>query len=161
MGQGYALRWEVETFYRQGKSRLELDQLKRLRKKVRVKVVVLCALIRASVAMQARCHARISGAGYDEDVRLNPELWTLVNTIMAGVVGVHCPLPCKRVVEVMCVQREGSGAPERPCRCLDELLIGHVERLMGPQMVGVQELDPCRGPLGQYHGVKRALVRAA
>ena len=78
VGQGYALRWEVETFYRLGKSGLGLDQVKRLRMKVRVKIVVLCALIRASVAMQARCHARISRSGDSEDVRLNPELWTLV-----------------------------------------------------------------------------------
>ena len=71
VGQGYRLRWEVELFYRLGKSGLGLSQLKHYRHAVRVKILALCALIRASVAMQACCEGRVS----NRHVRLNMERW--------------------------------------------------------------------------------------
>jgi hypothetical protein len=58
IGVFYRLRWDVELFYRLGKSGLGLDWVRKLKKGHRVKIVVRAALCRASVAMQARCATR-------------------------------------------------------------------------------------------------------
>lgn len=52
----YRLRWEVETFYKTGKSGLGLDELT-TRKPHIVRTLIKAALVRASIAMQAKCEA--------------------------------------------------------------------------------------------------------
>lgn len=52
----YRLRWEVETFYKTGKSGLGLNELPSTKPHI-VRTLVKAALIRASIAMQAKCEA--------------------------------------------------------------------------------------------------------
>lgn len=61
----YRLRWEVETFYKTGKSGLGLDELRSSKPHI-VTTIVHAALIRASVAMQAKREA---------ETRLSPGRW--------------------------------------------------------------------------------------
>ena len=52
----YRLRWEVETYYKTGKSGLGLDELPSRQPHI-VRTLVKAALVRASLAMQAKCEA--------------------------------------------------------------------------------------------------------
>ena len=52
----YRLRWEVETFYKTGKSGLGLDEITS-RKPHIVRILVKGALVRSTIAMQAKCEA--------------------------------------------------------------------------------------------------------
>ena len=74
IAQLYRLRWEVETFYKTAKSGLGLDELPTTKPHI-VRTLVRAALIRASLAMQAKCEA-------DKHAQLgrwiNPKLWTSV-----------------------------------------------------------------------------------
>jgi IS4 transposase len=56
VAQAYRLRWEVETYYKTGKSGFGLDELPS-RKPHIVRTLVKAALVRASIAMQAKRRA--------------------------------------------------------------------------------------------------------
>ena len=56
VAQLYRLRWEVETFYKAAKSGLGLHELASTKPHI-VRTLVKAALIRASIAMQAKCAA--------------------------------------------------------------------------------------------------------
>ena len=70
----YRLRWEVETFYKLGKSGLGLHEL-RSRKAHIVELMVRSALIRASIAMQAKLEAE---KRLPIGVWMNPLQWLTV-----------------------------------------------------------------------------------
>lgn len=70
----YRLRWEVETFYKTAKSGLGLNELSSSKKHV-VELLVRAALIRASLAMQAKTKA---AATLPRAAWINPGQWLTV-----------------------------------------------------------------------------------
>ena len=70
----YRLRWEVETFYKAGKSGLGLNELKSTTPHI-VRTLVKAALVRASIAMQAKCEAQKNLPSHRW---LNPYQWVQV-----------------------------------------------------------------------------------
>jgi IS4 transposase len=82
----YRLRWEVETFYKTSKSGLGLDELPTEQPHI-VRTLIRAALVRASIAMQAKYEA-------DKHVAhrrwVNPKMWTsvwsqVVNDLLGAV----------------------------------------------------------------------------
>jgi putative transposase len=87
----YRLRWEVETFYKAGKSGLGLHELGSSKPHI-VRTLVKAALIRASIAMQAKCAAE---QNLPPGRWINPHQWVqvwriaieaLVRPLRAGLV---------------------------------------------------------------------------
>lgn len=70
----YRLRWEVETFYKTGKSGLGLDELTSKTPHI-VRTMVKAALVRASIAMQAKCEAE---KNLPANQWINPQQWVRV-----------------------------------------------------------------------------------
>ena len=70
----YRLRWEVETFYKTGKSGLGLNEISSTKPHI-VRTFIKAALVRASVAMQAKCEAE---ANLPPGRWINPMQWTQV-----------------------------------------------------------------------------------
>lgn len=90
VAQAYRLRWEVETYYKTGKSGFGLDELPS-RKPHIVRTLIKAALIRASIAMQAK---RLADPKLPAKQWINPMQWVQVwrvaveavfHTILAGV----------------------------------------------------------------------------
>lgn len=70
----YRLRWEVETFYKTAKSGLGLNELAFTKPHV-IEIFVRAALLRASVAMQAKQAAE---GKLPRELWLNPGQWLAV-----------------------------------------------------------------------------------
>jgi hypothetical protein len=72
--QLYRLRWEVETFYRMAKSGFGMNELSTEQPHV-VRALVRSALVRTTIAMQARIEAE----GFVDTGRwINPTQWIIV-----------------------------------------------------------------------------------
>lgn len=82
----YRLRWEVETFYKTGKSGFGLDELTS-RKPHIVRTMIKAALVRASLAMQAKCEAEKNLPAHHW---INPQQW--VRTWRMAIEATLCAL---------------------------------------------------------------------
>jgi hypothetical protein len=78
----YRLRWEVETFYKTGKSGLGLNELTSKKPHI-VRTMVKAALVRASIAMQAKCEAEKNLPAHHW---INPGQWVRIWRTAADMV---------------------------------------------------------------------------
>lgn len=74
IADAYRLRWEVETFYKVGKSGLGLEDIRANRPQV-INSLIRAALIRASISMQAMLKAE---EAVPKRRWLNPHAWAIV-----------------------------------------------------------------------------------